>query len=136
MIRRTPRSTRTDTLFPYTPLFLSPGADVLEHLTVADSWESVTDDVCSWAVQSHDVLAENGWANAFVARGSEPDHDGLVPVAVVADRPPPEALSASLREALPFALAVVVVGSFDRATAPIRCEPDALPFHTLALACP
>src|SRR3546814_2551318 len=67
-----------------------PGAEVLEHLTVADSWESVTDDVWSWAVQSHDVLAENGWANAIVARGSEPDHDGLVPVAVVADRPPPE----------------------------------------------
>src|SRR3546814_10264965 len=26
MIRRPPRSTRTDTLFPYTPLFRSPGA--------------------------------------------------------------------------------------------------------------
>src|SRR3546814_10713065 len=31
MIRRPPRSTRTDTLFPYTPLFRSPGpAAVLE----------------------------------------------------------------------------------------------------------
>src|SRR3546814_3311918 len=27
MIRRPPRSTRTDTLFPYTTLFRSPGAD-------------------------------------------------------------------------------------------------------------
>src|SRR3546814_13386 len=112
-----------------------PGAEVLEHLTVADSWESITDDVRSWTVQSHDVLAENGWANAFVARGSEPDHDGLVAVAVVADRPPPEALSAALREALPCAISVVVVGSFDGARATIRCEPDALNFDTVDLAC-
>src|SRR3546814_6722548 len=147
MMRRPPRSTRPDTLFPYTTLCRSarsvvteltlspladtlrviaigdvadPGAEVLEHLTVADSWESITDDVRSWAVQSHDVLAENGWANAFVARGSEPDHDGLVAVAVVADRPPPEALSAALREALPCAISVVVVGSFDGARATIE----------------
>src|SRR3546814_4126189 len=30
MIRRPPRSTRTDTLFPYTTLFRSPGADRLD----------------------------------------------------------------------------------------------------------
>src|SRR3546814_1294705 len=29
MIRRPPRSTRTDTLFPYTPLFRSDGLDLL-----------------------------------------------------------------------------------------------------------
>src|SRR3546814_6372931 len=79
MMRRPPRSTRPDTLFPYTTLCRSarsvvteltlspladtlrviaigdvadPGAEVLEHLTVADSWESITDDVRSWAVQS------------------------------------------------------------------------------------
>src|SRR3546814_2551068 len=40
MIRRPPRSTRTDTLFPYTTLFLSllelerPGADILGDLLV------------------------------------------------------------------------------------------------------
>src|SRR3546814_948414 len=32
MIRRPPRSTRTDTLFPYTTLFRSDGADELETL--------------------------------------------------------------------------------------------------------
>src|SRR3546814_2580168 len=32
MIRRPPRSTRTDTLFPYTTLFRSPGRDVPEVL--------------------------------------------------------------------------------------------------------
>src|SRR3546814_14995316 len=31
MIRRPPRSTRTDTLFPYTTLFRSPSADALEN---------------------------------------------------------------------------------------------------------
>src|SRR3546814_11200904 len=31
MIRRPPRSTRTDTLFPYTTLFRSPGAAVVER---------------------------------------------------------------------------------------------------------
>src|SRR3546814_6342320 len=38
MIRRPPRSTRTDTLFPYTTLFRSPGGDIdglaaVAHLT-------------------------------------------------------------------------------------------------------
>src|SRR3546814_19641893 len=31
MIRRPPRSTRTDTLFPYTTLFLAPSADNDHH---------------------------------------------------------------------------------------------------------
>src|SRR3546814_17686208 len=35
MIRRPPRSTRTDTLFPYTTLFRSPGVALLEFLVVA-----------------------------------------------------------------------------------------------------
>src|SRR3546814_65303 len=37
MIRRPPRSTRTDTLFPYTTLFRSPGQiAVLQHRTYAN----------------------------------------------------------------------------------------------------
>src|SRR3546814_13959085 len=35
MIRRPPRSTRTDTLFPYTTLFRSPGLTVEENLKLA-----------------------------------------------------------------------------------------------------
>src|SRR3546814_2415806 len=35
MIQRPPRSTRTDTLFPYTPLFRSP-QNFLDRLTYAD----------------------------------------------------------------------------------------------------
>src|SRR3546814_20586224 len=34
MIRRPPRSTRTDTLFPYTTLFRSPVGDMLSALTL------------------------------------------------------------------------------------------------------
>src|SRR3546814_8441489 len=44
MIRRPPRSTRTDTLFPYTTLFRSGGVVGAEHsrllLTVADGGEA------------------------------------------------------------------------------------------------
>src|SRR3546814_10297040 len=36
MIRRPPRSTRTDTLFPYTTLFRSPDEDADEDLGVMD----------------------------------------------------------------------------------------------------
>src|SRR3546814_18044838 len=35
MIRRPPRSTRTDTLFPYTTLFRSPGLLTVQHVLVA-----------------------------------------------------------------------------------------------------
>src|SRR3546814_782180 len=36
MIRRPPRSTRTDTLFPYTTLFRSPRADAFAHFTFGE----------------------------------------------------------------------------------------------------
>src|SRR3546814_5229185 len=40
MIRRPPRSTRTDTLFPYTTLFRSPAVevDLCGHATLATAW--------------------------------------------------------------------------------------------------
>ncbi|MGQ0823782.1 MAG: LysM peptidoglycan-binding domain-containing protein [Actinomycetota bacterium] len=110
-------------------------AEVLEHLTVVDSWDDVADDLIAWSGQSHDTLAENDWPNAFVARGNEPDHDGLVAVAVIADRTPPLELVDSLRACLPSAVAVVVVGAFDGAVATVRCESDALNFDMIELAC-
>src|SRR3546814_20835414 len=46
MIRRPPRSTRTDTLFPYTTLFRSAGPDRAARACVAvDLSEHVTEDV-------------------------------------------------------------------------------------------
>lgn len=110
-------------------------ADVLDHLTITDSWDGLTDDLIAWATESHAALAENDWANAFVARGHEPDHDALVPIAVVADRPPPEELATRLRSVQPSAVAVVVVGEFEHALATIRCEDEALNFDVIDLAC-
>lgn len=108
---------------------------VLEHLTVADSWEDVIADVHAWAGESHGALVENDWPNAFVARAHEPDHDALVPLAVIADRPPPPELIDVLRCSWPSTVAVVVVGAFDGAVNTIRCETDTLNFDTIELAC-
>src|SRR3546814_8101815 len=44
MIRRPPRSTRTDTLFPYTTLFRSPSGSKIRRGT---SGNPVTVDICS-----------------------------------------------------------------------------------------
>lgn len=110
-------------------------AKVLEHLTVVDSWDGITEDVLAWASQSHDALSEQGWPNAFIARGHDPDHDALVPVAVVADRPPPPELAEALRANQPSAVAVVVVGDYDAAVATLRCEADTLNFDMVDLAC-
>ncbi|MBL8778304.1 MAG: LysM peptidoglycan-binding domain-containing protein [Acidimicrobiales bacterium] len=115
--------------------FVDPGADVLEHLTIVDTWDGHAEDLVAWSTQSHAALAENGWANAFVGRGHDPDHDALVPIAVVADRPPPDELAAALRAAQPSAVAVVVVGEFRDALATVCCEEDALNFDAINLAC-
>src|SRR3546814_1883075 len=40
MIRRPPRSTRTDTLFPYTTLFRSPGMEDTRGAPAAQDWEA------------------------------------------------------------------------------------------------
>lgn len=114
---------------------VDPDAKVLEHLTIVDTWERHAEDLVAWASQSHAALVENGWANAFVGRGHEPDHDALVPIAVVADRPPPDELAAALRSAQPSAVAVVVVGEFRDALATVHCEDDALKFGMIDLAC-
>ena len=114
---------------------VDPDAEVLEHLTIVDTWDGHAEDLVAWATQSHEALVENGWANAFVGRGHEPDHDALVPIAVVADRPPPDDLAAALRSAQPSAVAVVVVGEFRDALATVRCEDDALNFDMVDLAC-
>src|SRR3546814_2518854 len=50
MIRRQPRSTRTDTLFPYTTLFRSPYADL--HLDDA----TLPDDALIDAMMAHPIL--------------------------------------------------------------------------------
>jgi nucleoid-associated protein YgaU/DNA-binding SARP family transcriptional activator len=114
---------------------VDPEAKTLDHLMITDTWDGHAEDLVAWSMQSHDALIKNGWANTFVGRGHEPDHDALVPIAVVADRPPPDELAAALRAAQPSAVAVVVVGEFRDAMATVRCEDDALNFDAVDLAC-
>src|SRR3546814_14543759 len=52
MIRRPPRSTRTDTLFPYTTLFRSQGS---EPMKVVDDHVEVTETEASSGVKGHNV---------------------------------------------------------------------------------
>src|SRR3546814_4878334 len=46
MIRRPPRSTRTDTLFPYTTLFRSP--DSHHHLGVASAFQQISSAIATF----------------------------------------------------------------------------------------
>src|SRR3546814_15051730 len=52
MLRRLPRSTRTDTLFPYTTLFRSRGQRLVLLLEDITSWEGIDDSLI-------DVLVTN-----------------------------------------------------------------------------
>src|SRR3546814_12800768 len=56
MIRRPPRSTRTDTLFPYTTLFRS----VLEFLNSPEALE-----FARWMTGVPDIVATNGQATRY-----------------------------------------------------------------------
>lgn len=114
---------------------VNESAKVLEHLTLVDSWDGIAEDLVAWAAQSHGALTERDWPNAFIGRGHDADHDALVPIAVVADRPPPPELAEALRASQPSAVAVVVVGAFPQAAASVRCRPDSLDFDMIDVAC-
>src|SRR3546814_13410483 len=94
MIRRPPRSTRTDTLFPYTTLFRSgywlrdpaPGAEAVLVYSGAiapealAAWEALKDDMPGLgllAVTSPD-LPHRGWrarrSGRWAGKGTEPSH--------------------------------------------------------------
>jgi DNA-binding SARP family transcriptional activator len=131
-------------------LALSPLADTLEVLVVGDfgpsevagldhvthvaSWDDVAGDLVAWVEKSHAALAENGWPNAFIARGIDPFHDALAPIVAVASEPPPPGLSDQLRRHPLAALAIVAVGDIDDATI-IECQPDRLTIVDLNLEC-
>src|SRR3546814_1846874 len=64
MIRRPPRATRTDTLFPYTTLFRSTDIEVRDIVIPGDrqSGDPVT---VSWTVRNFsDVIASGSWTDA------------------------------------------------------------------------
>src|SRR5690606_1046865 len=106
----------------------------LDHVTVADSWDDVLDDVKSWVQHTHEALVENGWPNAFVARGADPLHDALAPVAVIATTPPPPERVEHLAAHRPATLAVVAVGEIEGATM-LDCGADSLTVVDVDLTC-
>src|SRR3546814_15037550 len=67
MIRRPPRSTRTDTLFPYTTLFRSPlVADraLLPLLLLPQSWQQLRQPLRRWLLQLCRRLLHQGLVGA------------------------------------------------------------------------
>lgn len=111
-----------------------PDAKALDHVTLADTWDDVRDDLAAWAEQSHQVLVDKGWPNSFLARGAEPYHDALAPVAVIAHEPPPADLLDVMLAHRPATLVVVALGEMQGATV-IECAPDSLTLPDLGLVC-
>src|SRR3546814_5315334 len=62
MIRRPPRSTRTDTLFPYTTLFRSPAAEAAQIRNLT-AWRNGRDDEAAQQVLAALEAAARGGAN-------------------------------------------------------------------------
>src|SRR3546814_1514867 len=93
MIRQPPRSTRTDTLFPYTTLFRSP----IRKLQVRDQRRLVAkvDELLSLCDSMEEQVREREWLNAelmasLVHALTEPDPDGggaVVPTSFTDDSP-------------------------------------------------
>src|SRR3546814_926321 len=61
MIRRPPRSTRTDTLFPYTTLFRSVGSDALRQIALLGV-------AASWATRRPFYIRQNGILSVMCGR--------------------------------------------------------------------
>src|SRR3546814_16897658 len=83
MIRRPPRSTRTDTLFPYTTLFRSVGAFADEFGVQADAAGVLSDAEFQFRgvfdPVGHGVMVEWQWRSPPGASGQRQMHDGAAP---------------------------------------------------------
>lgn len=114
---------------------LGEHADVFDHVVSVESWVDVEEDVRTWAEQSHGAFVENDWANAFIARVTEPHHDALVPLVVVAEEAPSAGMIDKLRSNSPSTVSVVVVGETESADLTIRCTSEELMLSTVDIAC-
>src|SRR3546814_1818473 len=65
MIRRPPRSTRTDTLFPYTTLFRSDNARQIQQGTLESGF--VQSDIAYWAYHGQELFLTGGPLKALRA---------------------------------------------------------------------
>lgn len=113
---------------------VEPEVSHLDHITLVDTWSDIAQDLTSWVGESNQALIENNWPNTFVARGHEPDHDALVPIAVIATKPPPPELLALLLQGRPSAVAIVVADEFEGSATSIYCDPGALTLDDVDLS--
>jgi DNA-binding SARP family transcriptional activator len=106
----------------------------LERLRVVEDWTGAAADVTAWATQSAEALAANGWPNAFVGRGHDPEHDALMPLVVVATEPPDQDVVRAV-QAAPSSTALVVVGDPLPGATVIECRREQLFLPQLGLTC-
>jgi DNA-binding SARP family transcriptional activator len=112
----------------------SPESAGLDHVTHVASWDDVAGDLTAWVEQSHVAVAENGWPNSFIGRGTDPYHDALAPIVAVASQPPPQDLLDQICRYPLATLALVAVGDIEAATV-IECQTDRLTIVDLGLEC-
>jgi DNA-binding SARP family transcriptional activator/nucleoid-associated protein YgaU len=105
---------------------VEPEAAGLPHLTHKETWEDFARDLTAWVHATHNALGVNDWPNAFVGRGHDPDHEALMPMVVIATKPPPPELLDLLLDQRPSAVAVVVADVFEGALTTITCDKDTI----------
>lgn len=105
---------------------IEPEAGGLPHLTHNETWANFAEDLTTWVHASHDALALNDWPNAFVGRGHDPDHEALMPMVVIATKPPPPELLEILVDNRPSAVAIVVADEFEGALTTITCDEETI----------
>ncbi len=103
---------------------IEPEAAGLPHLTHKETWDDFAKDLTAWVHASHNALEVNEWPNAFVGRGHDPDHEALMPMVVIATKPPPPELLDLLLGNRPSAVAVVVADVFEGALTTITCDEE------------
>jgi DNA-binding SARP family transcriptional activator/nucleoid-associated protein YgaU len=105
---------------------IEPEAAGLPHLTHKETWDDFSKDLTAWVLASHNALALNDWPNAFVGRGHDPDHEALMPMVVIATKPPPSELLDLLLDSRPSSVAVVVADEFEGALTTITCDEESI----------
>lgn len=110
--------------------------DRLDRVEAAHIWsDGVAADLASWNSGTRETLTANGWPNAFIARANDPDHDALIPLAVIASGPPEDAdLLAAVADG-PASTAAVVIGDPLPGAIVIDCQRDHLSVPQIGLTC-
>lgn len=113
---------------------VEPEAAGLPHLTHKETWDDFAEDLTAWVRASHNAVMVNEWPSAFVGRGHDPDHEALVPMVVIATKPPPPELLDLLLANRPSAVAVVVADEFEGALTTIMCDEETIHLDDVGLS--